>query len=34
MKFKMGISIVTNQSDLDTANKLMKTVNGIIKELK
>lgn len=33
-KYNMGISVITNQSDLDTANKLMKTVKKIIKELK
>ena len=32
--YNMGISVITNQSDLDTANKLMKAVKGIINELK
>mgnify|MGYP003654367237 CR=1 FL=1 len=33
-KYDLGISVITNQSDLDTANKLMKTVKGLIEDLK
>ena len=33
-KYNLGISIITNQSDLDTADKLMKTVKSIINDLK
>ena len=33
-KYKMGISVITNQSDLETAGKLMKVVNGLIADLK
>lgn len=33
-KYDLGISVITNQSDLDTADKLMKTVKGLIKDLK
>jgi CubicO group peptidase (beta-lactamase class C family) len=33
-KFNMGVSVITNQSDLDTAGKLLKTVKKIIKDLK
>ena len=33
-KYNMGISVITNQSDLETADKLMKTVEGLIKDLK
>jgi CubicO group peptidase (beta-lactamase class C family) len=33
-KYNLGISVITNQSDLETADKLLKTVNGLIKDLK
>jgi len=33
-KFNLGISVITNQSDLETADKLMKTVKGLIEDLK
>lgn len=33
-KYNLGISIITNQSDLDTADKLMKTVKALIHDLK
>lgn len=33
-KYHLGISVITNQSDLKTAEKLMKTVNGLIRDLK
>lgn len=33
-KFNMGISVITNQSDLETADKLLKTVNALIQDLK
>tara|TARA_R110002050_G_scaffold300286_2_gene468564 strand:- start:13229 stop:14350 length:1122 start_codon:yes stop_codon:yes gene_type:complete len=33
-EYNLGISVITNQSDLDTANKLMKVVKELIKELK
>lgn len=33
-KYNLGVSVITNQSELDTSNKLMKTVKGIISELK
>lgn len=33
-KYNLGISVITNQSDLDTANKLMHVVKGLIKDLK
>ncbi|WP_176223758.1 serine hydrolase domain-containing protein [Marivirga sericea] len=33
-KYNLGISVITNQSDLDTADKLLKVVKGLIKDLK
>ncbi|WP_103867324.1 serine hydrolase [Aquimarina sp. I32.4] len=33
-KYDLGISVITNQSDLDTADKLMRTVKGLINDLK
>jgi len=33
-KYNLGISVITNQSDLDTADKLMKVVKGLIEDLK
>nr|WP_230392147.1 serine hydrolase domain-containing protein [Pontibacter sp. FD36] len=33
-KYNLGISVITNQSDLETADKLMKTVKGLIEDLK
>lgn len=33
-KYNLGISVITNQSDLDTANKLLKVVKGLIEDLK
>ena len=33
-KYNLGISVITNQSDMETADKLMKTVNGLIIDLK
>lgn len=33
-KYNLGVSVITNQSDLDTANKLLKTVKGLIEDLK
>ena len=33
-KYNLGISIITNQSDLETADKLMKAVKSLIKDLK
>ncbi|WP_271406818.1 serine hydrolase domain-containing protein [Tenacibaculum soleae] len=33
-EYNLGISVITNQSDLDTADKLMKVVKGLIEELK
>jgi len=33
-KYKIGISVITNQSDLDTANKLLVVVNNLIESLK
>ncbi|WP_347924736.1 serine hydrolase domain-containing protein [Pontimicrobium sp. SW4] len=33
-KYNLGISVITNQSDLETANKLIKTVKGLINDLK
>lgn len=33
-EYNLGISVITNQSDLDTADKLMKVVKGLIEDLK
>ncbi|WP_338792987.1 serine hydrolase domain-containing protein [Bernardetia sp. MNP-M8] len=33
-KYDLGISVITNQSDLETADKLMKVVEGLIEDLK
>ncbi len=33
-KYNLGVSVVTNQSGLNTADKLIKVVKGLIKELK
>jgi len=33
-KYNMGISVITNQSDMETPEKLMKTVEGLIQDLK
>lgn len=33
-KYDLGISVITNQSDLETADKLMRTVKGLINDLK
>ncbi len=33
-KYNIGISIITNQSDMETGNKLWDTMNGIFEEIK
>lgn len=33
-KYNLGVSVITNQSGLETADKLLKTVNGFIEDLK